>query len=851
MAQWDFSMWQAPINEGYLLKKGHIRKNWKWRWFRLQEGRLFYFETEECLWPLGCVELWNYRVEFTDQLKLFGFLLLPVVNKLPNFQICCSAKEDRLRWVKYVELYTLSSLAPNLAPPVVPNINIAQRPKRAIAQGPLKPPLLRSHTEILSSSTGTTERKPVSPLPQCFLRSTSSRRMARSNCPQLRQWQQDYRNTGDEIQNNDDEDNVPKELDLVVLKKSSPRDVSNLSSSSRKRSTKKRLVRSVSVEGDYASMSSDTENSADDADYLPFEIPEFPTSPRNIIREPVRLLEKFSDPTSNQTDLLNDVIDWSYEFSKVTSGTLSKSESNDYFDVGGPKEPPTTRLNISPAIPKSSRVSPERRARRYEERRYEERRNEERRNGETKEKIQRSRSPERKHENDGGRDTPTKWSLGKPVVFSRSAPPCEKNDAEASRVAGDSGLFPPSRFTQSDNNSKGGWLSPSLASDGNTQMSPLLSRSNSSSGNTKSSRSSSPKRILEKPTPSSKSPSLSLNSSGKNSQHFSNHRTLDREKIQEMEKKDQQDSLAKLIEKYISKRDPNKVYKLEDPVGKGSTGEVFCGRDSTTGVQVAVKKLVTTRRNQDRLPFILREIEIIATSAHPNIVKYVESFHVGEEFWVVMEYMSAGSLYDIVKHYDMGPKFMEDHIAYVVHECVSALAYLHSIQRIHRDIKVDNILMHRDGTVKLADFGTAVQLTLQRLRRTTLTGTPYYMAPELIQRIPYGAKVDIWSMGICIIEMIEGQPPFYNLDPTEAFDAITDAVENDTRLRENASPEAVLFVEQCLKCNPEERASAADLLKLSFMEMKCTKSAFKEFLDDWFGDTAVPRPIQKHPCVIS
>jgi len=103
---------------------------------------------------------------------------------------------------------------------------------------------------------------------------------------------------------------------------------------------------------------------------------------------------------------------------------------------------------------------------------------------------------------------------------------------------------------------------------------------------------------------------------------------------------------------------------------------------------------------------------------------------------------------------------------------LEALDFLHHKNRIHRDIKVDNILLNRNGEVKLADFGTAVQLTFQKLRRNTLAGTPYYMAPELIQRLPYKEKVDIWSVGITVVEIATGRPPFYELPPQEALEAI-------------------------------------------------------------------------------
>lgn len=135
------------------------------------------------------------------------------------------------------------------------------------------------------------------------------------------------------------------------------------------------------------------------------------------------------------------------------------------------------------------------------------------------------------------------------------------------------------------------------------------------------------------------------------------------------------------------------------------------------------------------------------------------------------------------------------------------------------------MLLSLDGSVKLADFGTAVQLTFQRLRRTTLAGTPYYMAPELIQRIPYGEKVDVWSVGISIIELIEGtvpptsffnmrlgEPPFYELDPNEALDAVLD---EDVMISPDVActAECRNFVDKCcLQRDPKLRWSAKQLL---------------------------------------
>lgn len=96
---------------------------------------------------------------------------------------------------------------------------------------------------------------------------------------------------------------------------------------------------------------------------------------------------------------------------------------------------------------------------------------------------------------------------------------------------------------------------------------------------------------------------------------------------------------------------------------------------------------------------------------------------------------------------------------------MKALLYIHSLHRIHRDIKSDNILLNDEGEVKIADFGYAAQLTQQQQKRNTVVGTPYWMAPELIRGHDYGIKVDIWSLGIMVMEMAEGEPPYMEFPP--------------------------------------------------------------------------------------
>jgi serine/threonine protein kinase len=156
---------------------------------------------------------------------------------------------------------------------------------------------------------------------------------------------------------------------------------------------------------------------------------------------------------------------------------------------------------------------------------------------------------------------------------------------------------------------------------------------------------------------------------------------------------------------------------------------------------------------------------------HSNIVSYVETFATQSEVCIVMEYIEGGSLTDSI---GVGVDFPEVHLANVCRQCLMALSHVHRSHRIHRDIKSDNILIDQaTGDVKIADFGFAIGLTSDNNKRTSVVGTPYWMAPELIRGHDYGIEIDIWSLGITAIEMAEGEPPLMHEPPLRALLMIT------------------------------------------------------------------------------
>lgn len=181
-----------------------------------------------------------------------------------------------------------------------------------------------------------------------------------------------------------------------------------------------------------------------------------------------------------------------------------------------------------------------------------------------------------------------------------------------------------------------------------------------------------------------------------------------------------------------------------------------------------------------------------------------------------MEYCGAGSVSDIMR---LRKKTLsESEIATILNDTLKGLEYLHLRRKIHRDIKAGNILLNSEGHAKLADFGVAGQLTDTMAKRNTVIGTPFWMAPEVIEEIGYDCVADIWSLGITALEMAEGKPPYGDIHPMRAIFMIPTKPPPSFREPDRWSPEFIDFVSLCLVKNPEERATATDLLQHEFIK---------------------------------
>ncbi|XP_064613495.1 serine/threonine-protein kinase TAO1-like isoform X2 [Liolophura sinensis] len=260
--------------------------------------------------------------------------------------------------------------------------------------------------------------------------------------------------------------------------------------------------------------------------------------------------------------------------------------------------------------------------------------------------------------------------------------------------------------------------------------------------------------------------------------------------------------------------DPEKIFTDLREIGHGSFGAVYFARNTVNKEIVAIKKMsYNGRQSEEKWQDIIKEVKFLRELKHKNTIDYKGCYLKDHTAWLVMEYC-LGSASDIIEVHKK--PLREDEIGAICKDALEGLCYLHEKGKIHRDIKAGNILLTENGTVKLADFGSASLLC----PANSFVGTPYWMAPEVILAMDegqYDGKADVWSMGITCIELAERKPPLFNMN---AMSALYHIAQNDSPTLSSGewSDDFRHFVDSCLAKNPSDRPDALELMSHDFIK---------------------------------
>lgn len=276
-------------------------------------------------------------------------------------------------------------------------------------------------------------------------------------------------------------------------------------------------------------------------------------------------------------------------------------------------------------------------------------------------------------------------------------------------------------------------------------------------------------------------------------------------------------------EDLIQEQNPREIFSKALEIGKGSYATVYIAYDKKAKRRIALKYLQQRDWNDpvDQKK-ILNEVGIMKECAHDNIVNLVGAYLHGNRIWIAMDYCDGGTLKEL-----LSIDLSEDQMAYVLQQVLQALKYLHSQDRIHRDLKSHNILLNMNGDVKVADLGLAIQ---GKGEQKGMAGSKYWMAPEMIRREKYTNKVDIWSLGAVAFEMAQTIPPYYELRPLRALFYTATRGAQPLKKPARFSEDYRHFLDQCFQMNPDKRPSAEILIKDKFLTTACDKKSVQQAL---------------------
>ena len=262
---------------------------------------------------------------------------------------------------------------------------------------------------------------------------------------------------------------------------------------------------------------------------------------------------------------------------------------------------------------------------------------------------------------------------------------------------------------------------------------------------------------------------------------------------------------------------PTKKYKIISKLGDGSYGVVYLAVNIITKQNIAMKKIKKVKENEIDDMEIKNEINILKKLDHPNIVKIIEFYSAPKAYYIITDFCSCGELYNQIK-----TQYSENQLAVLFYQVLSGLYYLHSNNIVHRDLKLENILIseiEKDKVtnekyfwVKIIDFGTA-KIFEKNKSEKAVVGSSYYIAPEVLHK-HYNEKCDTWSVGVILYMLIVGRAPFDGKDDEEIIENIEKGQFNSKHKKLlNSSEEVQDLVKKLLEVNVKKRLSSSEALK--------------------------------------
>lgn len=258
------------------------------------------------------------------------------------------------------------------------------------------------------------------------------------------------------------------------------------------------------------------------------------------------------------------------------------------------------------------------------------------------------------------------------------------------------------------------------------------------------------------------------------------------------------------------------VFKRHDELGRGGFAGVYLVTNQDTGEEYALKAVPKVRVEKPKtLEKLKCEIEIQRSLNHSNILKSYGNFEDFNNYYIVLEYAPGGSVKDLVKK---NGRLSEPETARILREVVSGLCFIHDNKVIHRDLKLENFLVGKDGRIKIADFGLSTRIDYDNERKFTLCGTPNYISPEQLNHSKKGHsfEVDIWAIGVCAFTMLTGKPPFETPRRKLTYEHIKNCTYSfppDIPLTHQAKS----FIKKILQIKPERRPNAQDVALHPFL----------------------------------